>query len=253
MSIRQLLAHPLAKNLDIDAPETIEIHRQIILSKPLLLSIYREWYELLYASIPDIKGEVLEVGSRTGLIKYFLPEIITSDIADSSLVQLVTNGQSLPFGDAFLRGIIMTNVLHHIQKPELFLNEAARCVKKGGVIAMVEPWANPWSSFIYKRLHHEPYQPEAERWELAEGGFMSSANGALPWIMFKRDRKRFETAHSSWEIVRIAPLMPITYLLSGGVSTRCLMPAGSFRLLRLLESPLDHVAGMFALIVLKRR
>ncbi len=247
------MAHPLAQNLDIDAPETIEIHRTIILSKSFLLDIYKQWYGLLHASIPNIQGDILELGSRTGLIKEFLPDVITSDIMPNPSAQLVIDGQTLPFNDASLRAIIMTNVLHHIQKPELFFHEAARCIQKGGVIAMIEPWVNPWSSFIYKYLHHEPFQPEAQGWELAEGKFMSSANGALPWIIFKRDRKRFESTHTAWEITQIKPLMPITYLLSGGVSTRCLAPAGSFRLLRLLESPLDRFAGMFALIVLKRR
>ena len=34
----------------------------------------------------------------------------------------------------------MTNVFHHLAHAELFFNNAARCVKPGGVIAMIEPW-----------------------------------------------------------------------------------------------------------------
>ena len=30
---------------------------------------------------------------------------------------------------------------------------------------MIEPWVTPWSSLIYKKLHHEPFQPRAEGWK----------------------------------------------------------------------------------------
>src|SRR5262249_31802772 len=38
--------------------------------------------------------------------------------------------------------------------------QATRCVRSGGVVAMIEPWVTPWSRFVYTRLHHEPFQPE---------------------------------------------------------------------------------------------
>jgi 2-polyprenyl-3-methyl-5-hydroxy-6-metoxy-1,4-benzoquinol methylase len=47
-----------------------------------------------------------------------------------------------------LRGIVMTNVLHHIPDARAFLKEAARCLHPGGVIAMIEPWVSPWSRLI---------------------------------------------------------------------------------------------------------
>src|SRR5262244_3270831 len=64
--------------------------------------------------------------------------------------------------------------------------QATRCVRLGGVVAMIEPWVTPWSRFVYTRLHHEPFQPEAEQWEFPVRRPRSGANGALPYIIFVR-------------------------------------------------------------------
>jgi len=45
--------------------------------------------------------------------------------------------------DGSLRAIVMTDVLHHIPNVESFFAEAARCVRPGGVIVMIEPWLTP--------------------------------------------------------------------------------------------------------------
>jgi hypothetical protein len=47
----------------------------------------------------------------------------------------------------------------------------------------------------------------------------------LPWIIFERDRHRFEQKFSALRIQRVQPLMPFRYLFSGGVSMRQLLPS----------------------------
>ena len=76
-------------------------------------------------------------------------------------VDIVLDGLMLPLAGGVLRGIVMVDVLHHIPQPRRFFTEAARCVRPGGVIAMVEPWVTAWSKLIYGKLHHEPFRPEA--------------------------------------------------------------------------------------------
>ena len=150
----------------------------------------------------------------------------------------------------------MTNVLHHVPQPRLFFAEATRCVQSGGVMAMIEPWVTPLVTFVYTRLHHEPFQPETPSWELQNGGPLSAANDALPWIIFGRDRLKFEQEFPHWRIELIKPIMPFRYLLSGGVSLRSLAPGWSFGLWRHLERPLgrwSNELAMFAQIVLRRR
>jgi SAM-dependent methyltransferase len=171
-------------------------------------------------------------------------------------VDLVLDGLALPFGEGSLRGIVMTNVLHHLPNPLQFFAEAARCVRPGGVVVMIEPWVSKWSRLVYPGLHHEPFQPEALEWELRAGGPLSGANIALPWILFARDRERFEREAPEWRLRKIEPIMPFRYLIAGGISLRGLMPAASFPFWRALERTLhpfrDHLA-MFAHVVLERR
>ncbi len=120
---------------------------------------------------------------------------------------------------------------------------------------MIEPWVTKWSTQVFQRLHHEPFQPHAETWEFPSSGPLSGANGALPWIMFERDRSVFEQEFPEWRIRTIRPIMPFRYLVSGGVSLRQLMPAWSFNLWLGLEralSPWMHRLAMFANIVLMK-
>jgi hypothetical protein len=120
---------------------------------------------------------------------------------------------------------------------------------------MIEPWVTPWSRLVYSTLHHEPFRPQASDWHFPPGGPLSGANGALPWIVFRRDRRRFETEFAVWQIETIRPFMPLAYLLSGGVSLRSLLPGFAFDLVRGLEAaltPFDDALAMFALIVLRR-
>jgi hypothetical protein len=149
----------------------------------------------------------------------------------------------------------MTNVLHHIAHPERFFREASRCMRAGGIVCMVEPWVTTWSRLAYA-LHAEPFLPEASGWAAPSGGPLSGANGALPWMIFARDRQRFESEFPDWVIAEVTPLMPFRYLVSGGISLRSLMPAWSFGMWRSVERALEPWMGrlaMFAIILLRRR
>ena len=94
---------------------------------------------------------------------------------------------------------------------------------------MIEPWVTPWSRFVYTNFHHEPFEPTSPSWELDPGRPLSAANGALPWIVFERDRQMFDRQFPTLHIVSLDPLMPLRYLLSGGVSIRSAVPPGAFR------------------------
>ena len=155
-----------------------------------------------------------------------------------------------------LNAIVMVDVLHHIPDSRAFLAEAQRCLRSGGSIVMIEPWASTWSRRIYTRLHHEPFHPDAKDWNFPDTGPLSGANGALPWIIFERDRREFESAFPELAIREVRPFMPFRYLVSGGVSMRQLMPAATFRLWRRIESWLGRWPqhwSMFAFIHLERR
>jgi SAM-dependent methyltransferase len=246
----------MTRGLDLDDPRTTEARRRLIASKPLLRQIYREWYHAISKAIPPGPEPVVEIGSGPGFLADVIPGLVTSEIQECRGVCLVLDGCHLPFGNATLRAIVMTNVFHHLPEVSSFLTEAARCVRPGGAVLMIEPWVSRWSTFVYKRLHHEPFDPSAAAWTFPSTGPLSGANGALPWIVFRRDRTEFERRFCEWEIRRIAPILPFRYLLSGGVSLRSLMPVVSAPFWRHIEHCLEpwmtHWA-MFAEIHLVRR
>ena len=253
--IKRPLAHPLTRHLDLDDPETTAKRKQIICSKPFLKRIYAEWYGLIAAAIPSGPEPVLELGSGAGFMSESVPGLITSDMLPSPGVRVVTDGRALPFASEVLRGVAMVDVLHHIPDVGRFFSEAARCVRPGGVITMVEPWVTRWSKLVYTHLHHEPFMADAVDWTFSSTGPLSGANGALPWIVLDRDRSRFERAFPQWRIQAIKPFMPLRYLLSGGVSMRTLQPGWSFGFWKVVERSLERLginAAMFAFIVLRR-
>ena len=120
---------------------------------------------------------------------------------------------------------------------------------------MIEPWVTSWSTLVYKHLHHEPFEPEAADWSFPLAGHLSSANSAIPWIVFVRDRGSFESQFPDLLIENIRTCLPFRYLLSGGVSMRGLTPVflGSVwaRAERLFDSHMDRL-GMFAFVSLRR-
>jgi len=250
------LAHPLTRGMSIDDPRTTDIRRRIIRQKPFLRRIYQEWYALIAAAVPDSSQPALELGSGAGFMREVVPRLITSEVFACPGVDMVVDAADLPFRDGSLRAIVMTDVLHHIRQPRRFLAEAIRCVRPGGVIAGVEPWVTPWSRLIYGRFHHEPFDPAATEWEFPPSGPLSGANGAMPWMIFRRDREIFQRDFPQWEIITLRPLMPLRYVLSGGVSMRSLMPGFLFGFWRLAERALDPCRdqlAMFVQITLRRR
>jgi SAM-dependent methyltransferase len=229
--------------------------RRVIQDKKFLRRIYEEWYLFLINSIPEGNGAVLEVGAGAGFFKKKLPEAITSEYFNPGDIDLVLDAGHLPFTDGSLKALVMTDVFHHLSESRLFLREAVRCLRPGGVVVMVEPWVTCWSRFIYSRFHNEPFQPDSEQWEFKGKGPLSGANGALPWIIFCRDRKQFEREFSQLRIRSIEPVMPFRYLLSGGISLIGLQPGWTFGFWRFLESMLARWMNswaMFSKIVLVR-
>jgi len=253
--LKEWIEHPLTRGLDLDDPRTTDLRRQVIQRKPFLRSIYVDWYSQIAEALPESGGSVLEIGSGPGFLGEFVSGLITSDMFCSPGVRVVLDALHLPFAAGTLRGIAMTNVLHHVPDPRRFFSEAVHCVRPGGAIVMIEPWVTPWSRVIYKCLHHEPFDPEAKNWAFPSTGPLSGANGALPWILFERDRACFEQEFPQWSIELIAPLMPFQYIVSGGVSLRSLMPGWSAGLWRYLEKLVEGERGgmaMFARIVVRR-
>lgn len=255
MILRRILSLPATRGIDLDDPRTTILRRGIIARKKFLHKIYEDWYQHLASALPQGEEPVLELGSGAGFLQDYITGLISSEVFFCPGVDLVADAAQLPFKDRSLRGIAMTDVLHHVPNVKSFFAEAARCVRVGGVIAMIEPWVTSWSRIVYSHFHHEPFEPHASAWEIPATGHLSGANGALPWIVFDRDFAQFQKEFPAWRLKSVQPMMPFRYLLSGGVSMRSLMPGwahGGWRATENLLRPWMKTWGMFAFLVLER-
>ncbi len=253
---RWLLEHPLTRGLSVDDPRTTALRRRIVRDKPFLRRIYEDWYRGIAAELPAMPQRVLELGSGAGFLPEVVPDLIASDVFACPGLSAVLDARALPFRDDTLRAIVMTDVLHHIPDVAAFFREAERTLAPGGRLIAIEPWNTAWSRFVYMRLHSEPFDPGATEWAFDAAGPLSDANGALPWIVFERDRANFGARFPGLELRRIRLMMPFRYLASGGVAMRSLSPGWSYGIWRGVErllAPLDGQLAMFALIVVERR
>ncbi len=254
--LKKILTHPLMRDVDLDSPETASRVFTIINEKKNLKQIYENWYSFILQALPaDRNGSILELGSGSGFLEKYIPNLITSEILNIQGVRVVLDGQSLPFQKNSLSGIVMVDVLHHLPDVKTFFREAATCVSRGGVIVMIEPWVTWWSSIVYGHLHHEPFDAKSNEWTFAKGAPLTQANSALPWIVFQRDREVFTREFAEWRILDIQLHTPFIYLLSGGVTLRNFVPGFLFDFCKRFEAFLNPWIGtwaMFATIVLKR-
>jgi len=258
VKILELLKMPQARGIkDLDDPAATMLHAEIIRQKPFLRKLYTDFYRQFITAVPDFESKVIvELGSGGGFIKEVVHNVITSDVLEVPTVDMVFSALKMPFEDAGVDAFFMVDVLHHITNPRGFFTEALRCLKVGGKIVMIEPANTCWSRFIYKNFHHEIFDPRA-KWELAAGtqGPLSQGNGALPWIIFKRDRQIFEKEFPALRIVGIQNHTPLRYLLSGGLTLRQLVPSFAYPAVKAIEyvlSPVNNLVGMFVTIELEK-
>jgi hypothetical protein len=119
----------------------------------------------------------------------------------------------------------------------------------GGRVFIVDQHHGLLSSLIFSYLHHEPYLPEAEEWSFTSSGPLSGANGALSWIVFRRDLARFEWLFKRLKIVGYTPHTPLQYWIAGGLKSWSLCPLSQVPRLRDLDRTLLRLTpnlGSFA-------
>lgn len=256
MNILSLLKEQ--KGADLDAPSTTLEHRRILMEKPFLRKLYEEWYRsfLDKAGTVGTSGILLEVGAGGGFLKEICPWAICSDILPLPHCDLTFSATCMPLRDRTVRGIFLINVLHHIPDTRAFFREVERVLIPNGVLFMVEPANTPMGRLIYTRLHHEPFAPERTEWEFESHGPLSCANGALPWMIFTRDKSVFEAEFPDLVVSSVVLHTPFRYLVSGGLSYRSPLPGWSFAGATALEklfSPLYQKLSLFQTIQVQRR
>lgn len=234
----------------LDSPMRTLAHREIINRKKVLRDIYLRWYKLFLEEMTAFPpGELVELGSGGGFLKELAPSVISSDIIDLPSNDMTFSALDMPFPDQSVSGLFMVDTMHHIPDSSKFLMEAQRVLVQGGKIVMLEPANSLWGKFIYKTFHHEPFNPEGN-WTIPATGPLSGANGALPWIVFIRDRRKFDTLFPGLEVEAITFMNPLSYLFSGGVSRKQFLPDFMFPLIRVLDNLLPKISKNFSMFML---
>lgn len=257
ISPKKLLGLPDVRDItDVDDPETTVVYGRIIRKKPFLKRLYTDFYLELKKMLPQKNSApvYVELGSGCGFIKDVIPQVTTSDVLPLPGVDKQFSVVHMPYADNSVDAFIMLDVLHHIGDTRAFFKELTRCLIVGGKIIMIEPANTFWSRFLYKHFHQEPFDISAG-WEFPSTGPLSSANSALPWILFYRDRPQFEKEFPALKIRTRRSHTPLRYLVSGGVTMRQLLPSFTYPVIKALEftlAPFNRYIGMFLTVEIEK-
>lgn len=259
---RNWLIEPQVRSLDPDSPNITLAHRQVLQKKPLLRQLfegfYRQCRELDLRYFKNCPGKRLEIGSGSSFLKELLPDTFTSDIKPLPFTDATLRAEAIPFPHKSLRAIYAINVFHHLPDPRIFFAELTRVLHSGGGVIMIEPYYGFLARRLFKNLHaSESFEPDAPGWETTTNtGPGSGANQALSYIVFRRDRQRFEQEFPELELLLDAPHTHLMYFTSGGVNFRQLIPTSFTPLVTLGEqmlSPFNRWIALQHTIVLRRR
>jgi SAM-dependent methyltransferase len=242
----------------------LEEHRAVWAAKPVLQRVYQPLFEKILEPLPA-RGCVLEVGAGPGTLTVYArtrrPGLawIDSDLTPAPWTRLTADALRLPVHADALSGIAGLDVLHHLARPAAFFGEAARVLKAGAPLALVEPWVTPFSYPIYRWLHPEgctrgidPWDPFGASAERPKGAF--EGDGALTWKIVRT------TTDARWRELGFHPpdvqvLNGFAYLLSLGFRRASLLPGWAAPVLLAVDrglSPLAPLVGLRVCLVWRR-
>jgi SAM-dependent methyltransferase len=258
--LRNSLREPLLDGVDIDGEDRIEVHRRILQRKPMLKGVFDEIYRKLLALDERYfqgEGSRVEIGAGVSGFKTLYPQLVTTDIMPADHLDMVLDAHDMALEDASVRAFYGLNCFHHFHDPEAFFGELMRVLVPGGGCILVEPYYGPVAARFYRDVFDsETFDATQEVWT-SESSVMEGANQALSYIVFRRDRERFERLFPELEIVEQKWLRNYPrYLLSGGLNFRQLLPSFSIPLLKFCELAAVPFGRIFALhhyVVLRLR
>ncbi len=137
------LHDPLTKDMNLDAPERLDRHAQVLAQQPLLRDIQKEFHRLfleldhrfLYGS-----GLAIEIGAGSTPMGRNAPHVLSTDVLDGPRVDRVVDAQNMDFKAGSVRTIFGVNCFHHFSQPDLFLSELERVLVPGGGAILLEPY-----------------------------------------------------------------------------------------------------------------
>jgi len=218
-------------------------HRGVWEQKETIRLLYRDFHRRLLDSCPA--GRVLDIGGGTAHIKDVRSDIVSTDILLFPGIDVVADAHRLPFPDESFMGVVMLDVLHHLERPIEFLEEASRVLKPGGRLAMIEPAMTTLARRFYDYFHAEPVDMDADPFAdvaINPDRDPFDANQAIPTLLFATSAacRRVEEVIPSLRVRSVKWLSLFAYPMSGGFQSWSLMPAALVRPLLAFEEKVSE-------------
>ena len=184
---------------------------------------------------------------------------VSSDLGAVPWNDLAADASRLPFREGAFDAVVGLDVLHHLAAPRSFFAEAARVLRPGGRLVLVEPWVSPFSYPIYRWLHQEGCRACPDPWEPFPG--QEAAKDAFDGNAAVLGGIVHATGEAEWAGLGLtAPevrrLNAFAYLLSLGFRRASLLPrplAGGFLALDRWTGALAPVFALRARVAWRRR
>jgi SAM-dependent methyltransferase len=207
-------------------------HRDLWERKRSIRLLYRDFHRRLLDCCPE--GRILDIGSGTAHIKDSRPDAVSTDILPFPGIDVVADAHRLPFPDECFSGLVMLDVLHHLERPIEFLKEASRVLEPGGRLAMIEPAMTTLARQFYHRFHEEPVDMSADPFAqtaINPDRDPFDANQAIPSLLFATAaaRRRVEAEIPGLRVGTVDWLGLFAYPMSGGFQNWSLIPAALIR------------------------
>lgn len=205
--------------------DTLARHRAVWARKRCLRLIYGGLHRRMAAACRP--GRTLEVGGGIGNLPDGLGEVIRTDVQTAPWLDVAADAQNMPFATACFDNLVMMDVLHHLPHPTRFFAEAARVLRPGGRLVMVEPAITPLSWPFYHLLHEEAVRMDADPLDDAPQCSPTDpydANQAIPTLLLGRHAHRFADRFPMFRLESLDYLSILAYPLSGGFKDWTLLP-----------------------------
>jgi SAM-dependent methyltransferase len=234
-------------------------HRETWAKKRCLRLVYSSWYRRILRHL--VSGPTVELGAGSGNFKESCPRVVSSDLACEPWLDAAFDAHRMPFPNGRLGNLVLVDVLHHLSSPAGFLREAARVLRPGGRLILLEPYPSPLARRVFARTHPEPFLMDADPFNDGMAAFDTpkdpwQANQAIAWLMFFRHIVRFRQRFGDrFLILRRTRQDCLAYPATGGFEHDALLPTVIFPLLLALEyplAPLRRLCAFRCFVVLQR-
>lgn len=207
-------------------------HRAHWENKQAVRLLYRDFHRQLLENCPE--GRVLDIGGGTAHLKESRPDVISTDILKFPGIDVVADAHRLPFREGWFAGVVMLDVMHHLERPIEFLKEASRVLVPGGRLVMIEPAMTTLARRFYERFHEEPVDMDADPFAPVARNPQRDpfdSNQAVPTLLFATPsaRRLVEQTIPSLRVQRVDWQSLFAYPMSGGFQKWSLIPGALVR------------------------